>query len=292
MGIVTSALYFAKSIKSDDFFSNIPPNIKKDNNFYGCKRDEYDHRDFMYKMPIDYDEPETSYDMRTVDDLKLPRQENLQVQRNTGSNTVDSCLYMVQFERMRNKEVYDDFIPSQDFVYWNHRYKTNSVMSDTGSSMRNTLHVLYRIGVCDNTLLATKDLEEDELYTQHPSDFCFCLAKFNKINNYYRIENKKDNIKYILTKNTPISFGFTVFTSFEDDEFIESGNLSMPNDETENTIGAHSAVIIGYDDDKQVYIVRDSQGDTHGDNGYIYVPYDYVSKYGFDFWCINQKKDD
>lgn len=40
-------------------------------------------------------------------------------------------------------------------------------------------------------------------------------------------------------------------------------------------IGGHSMAIVGYDDTREVFIVRNSWGDTWCDNGYFYLSYDF-----------------
>ena len=47
----------------------------------------------------------------------------------------------------------------------------------------------------------------------------------------------------------------------------------MPNGKS---IGGHAMLIVGYNDDKQWFIVRNSWGNKWADNGYCYIPYDYI----------------
>lgn len=49
-------------------------------------------------------------------------------------------------------------------------------------------------------------------------------------------------------------------------------------------LGGHAISIVGYDDAKQAYIVRNSWGDTWGENGFGYVAYDDHSGVGDQTW--------
>jgi C1A family cysteine protease len=47
-------------------------------------------------------------------------------------------------------------------------------------------------------------------------------------------------------------------------------------------------LIVGYDDSKQVLIVRNSWGDSWGDKGYFHMPYAFVEKHiAYDTWTIS-----
>jgi C1A family cysteine protease len=52
-----------------------------------------------------------------------------------------------------------------------------------------------------------------------------------------------------------------------------------PNYELLNEItgheGGHSMAIVGYDDEKKIFIIRNSWSDRWGDKGYFYIDYEY-----------------
>lgn len=296
MGIVSSTfLYYMK----DDIFSKAIPDIKKENNFYGYKKDNYDHRDHEVDLPDvsantgTLELPE-KVDLRQI--TRMPSFKDVEQQRNTGTNAVDAALFMLQYnnfnEILEDKKYESEFTPSQSFVYWNQRYMTNSVMSDSGSSLRNTLKVLCKIGVCDKTMLPSDELEDDEIVTKHPSDFCFTLAKFNKISQYKKVPQKLDVLKYMIYRRTPVSFGVVLFQSYEyePDGPYNTGKVLLPDEDIEKTIGCHCVTLVGYDDTKSEFIVRNSMGEEFGgeEAGYLRLPYEYVlnSDYCYDFWCI------
>jgi hypothetical protein len=52
-------------------------------------------------------------------------------------------------------------------------------------------------------------------------------------------------------------------------------------------LGGHAVSIIGYDDAKQAYIVRNSWGETWGENGFGYVAYDDTSGVGSETWLYD-----
>ena len=67
-----------------------------------------------------------------------------------------------------------------------------------------------------------------------------------------------------------------------------TGKIGMPmiNDKL---IGGHAVIICGYDDNTNELILRNSWGTYWGDNGYFYLPYEYL-KYCGDLWIITKSK--
>ena len=104
----------------------------------------------------------------------------------------------------------------------------------------------------------------------------------------------------------PVIVGMDVFESFEGNEIAQTGKMSMPLI-TEQNLGGHSVLVVGYVDTiktslktliykfitrkiptKGYLIVRNSWGSGWGDSGYFYMPYEYLSKYTFDYWTMNK----
>ena len=56
-------------------------------------------------------------------------------------------------------------------------------------------------------------------------------------------------------------------------------------------LGGHALVLVGFNDETNVFIVRNSQGTKWGDNGYAYIPYEYILNPMLcrDFWVLESK---
>jgi len=71
--------------------------------------------------------------------------------------------------------------------------------------------------------------------------------------------------------------------------------MTMPSID-EVRLGGHALLAVGFDDDKQVFIVRNSWGEEFGDKGYCYIPYEFFSSSftgsngeennTFSYWCL------
>ena len=92
-------------------------------------------------------------------------------------------------------------------------------------------------------------------------------------------------------KSTPFVFGFTVYESFEGAAVAKSGILQMPSS-TENEVGGHAVMAVGYNDSVQRFLVRNSWGSGWGVGGYFTIPYGYLTDGDLadDFWTIRVVK--
>lgn len=100
---------------------------------------------------------------------------------------------------------------------------------------------------------------------------------------YTKLCNFKNQLRQALYEGYPIIFGFTVYESIESKEFQKTKILPNPKRD-EKILGGLCAVIVGFDNEKNHWIVRHPLN-----NDYIYIPYDILSKNNnltSDFWRI------
>ena len=92
-----------------------------------------------------------------------------------------------------------------------------------------------------------------------------------------------------LAEGFPFVFGFTVYESFESETVARTGTLSMPK-RIERALGGHAVLAVGYNDEQQRFIVRNSWGTKWGSQGYFTMPYAYLADRNLsdDFWTISK----
>ena len=245
--------------------------------YYGARRDRPDPRDFKVRFqPEEIPSDETADLCEYVD--------HVYNQGQLGSCTANAvcAAYLIDLHKQKLK----NFDPSRLFLYYNTRKADGKQDKDDGASPRDTVKTLKNQGVCPERkwpYVVSK-------FAIKPSEQCYQEAKGNIVSKYERIEkySDKDQLRACLKAGFPFVFGFKVFPSF-DNEAKLCGKMKMPTDEErKGKSDGHAVVAVGYDDKKKTVKVLNSWGVHWGDNGYFYMPYDFITDptLCFDFWKI------
>jgi C1A family cysteine protease len=75
----------------------------------------------------------------------------------------------------------------------------------------------------------------------------------------------------------PIQFGIEVYTSFESQTAAAQGIILCPDPTTEQLLGGHALVLVGYNHPAQTLLFRNSWGTGWGQSGYATIPYAYIT---------------
>jgi len=184
-----------------------------------------------------------------------------------------------------------DYDLSEKYLYWVTRRLLNWEKRDTGAYLRTVMQALTRFGVCEE-----KFSPYDEKFAEKPDCVLNALADDFRAETYLKLDkgdsSKKTimvNIKKMIRRNYPIVFGFTVYKNTINSK---TGEISYPHG-IKKVRGGHAVVIIGFDDtriiggNKGAFKIRNSWGKNWGDNGYGWLPYEYLYKGDArDFWMI------
>ena len=237
-------------------------------NKYGWKRDFPDHRDLL--KVFESEEASLIIDLRE----QMP---GIYDQKQIGSSVANAVAAAYEYNQIK---IDDDhiFIPSKLFIYYNTRKIENTTKYDAGAQIRNSIKTLNMNGICSETKW---NYHENNLISK-PNDECYVSITPIK---YFRIKQNLKSLKTCLENQTCFIFGFSVYENFKemDDDFI----LTVPN-KKDRYLGGHCALCVGFDEYKQIFIIRNSFGVEWGDNGYFYMTYDYLLNKGLcsDFWII------
>lgn len=208
-------------------------------------------------------------------------------QGHLGSCTANAIAGAYEFDEIFEKES-SIFRPSRLFIYYNERKMEDHVNEDSGAEIRDGVQSISTVGVCPETMLPY-DITK---FTEEPSPECYTTALHHKSVEYKRVDQTLEQLRQCLIEGFPFVFGFMVYESFESPDVAKTGVMPMPK-EGEKVLGGHAVVGVGFDDDKKVFIVRNSWGDSWGDKGYFYMPYDFIlnADNASDFWTIRRVVD-
>jgi len=177
------------------------------------------------------------------------------------------------------------FIPSRLFIYYNERLIEHTTNSDSGSSLKNGINAISKYGI----VAEDKWPYNINKFTKKPYESIYDIALKNKDIVYIKLKQDIDHIRQALDEKNVIAFGFSVYESFESDEVVQSGIMTLPK-ENDKFLGGHAVLAVGYNDSLNLIIVRNSWGTEWGDKGYFYMPYDYIinNELSSDFWIIDR----
>lgn len=165
--------------------------------------------------------------------------------------------------------------------YYNERVIENTISSDAGAQMRDIGKALLTYGVCTESEWPY-DITK---FAHHPTSKAETDAVKYKINKYISVPDLNTLKQLIASGEFPVS-GIDVYDSFEGDAAAKTGIIPMPK-KTEQLLGGHAILLVGYDDAKKWVICRNSWGAGWGDKGYFYLPYTYFTKgLAYDFWVL------
>lgn len=185
------------------------------------------------------------------------------------------------YELMVKKEYPEYFTHlSRLFIYYNTRSKYDDLNKDEGMTMRDGLKTLAKIGVCSESLWpydATK-------FNDEPTGECYEDAKKRKVLKYQRLMSTY-YITEVLNNSKPVVFGIEIYDGFMD----LNSRISIVNfpSRKEKSLGGHAMCMVGYDLNKQLFLAKNSFGPDWGDNGYCWVPFEYLKQEGYDIWTFD-----
>jgi len=202
-------------------------------------------------------------------------------QGNLGSCTANALCYSFIY----NDPNYD---PSRLFLYYNERVLDKDIPDDAGSTLTQGINALTKYGVCSEKSCPYIISN----FTIKPSITAYKEGLLHTVISSARVLQTMDSLKGCLYYGLPFVVGILVYSSFESDVVTNTGYVPLPNVKTEQLLGGHAVICVGYNDVKKVWIMKNSWGSGWGDKGYFYLPYNYLldSTLSGDVWKIKQVK--
>lgn len=219
-------------------------------------------------------------------------------QEDIGSCTANAGVGLVEYFENRAFGRFTD--ASRLFLYKTTRNLLGWT-GDTGAYLRTTMKSMCLFGVPHERYWPYITSR----YNDEPSAFCYSFAQNFQAIKYYRLDtfgtSRKDllkRIKLFIDHGFPSMFGFSVFNSISN-AANNNGEIPFPY-KRERVLGGHAVVALGYDDKKSIknphplskptkgaLLIRNSWSTNWGDQGYGWLPYEYILKgMAVDWWSL------
>lgn len=216
----------------------------------------------------------------------LPTQYNIPVQfvpydqGSIGSCTANAGCACI---RIQKPATHSSFDPSRLFLYYVTRANTDS-LDQEGAVLTDMYLALQRNVVSTES---TWPYIVSKANTR-PTSQAYFEASNSFIHSWGAVPNGAsmiNGIKQVLLTKTPLVMGIMVYESFENESVSRTGIIPFPNKSTEQVMGGHAVTVVGYDDNKNSFLLLNSWGPNWGTSqpnntsfkGFCYLPYSYVS---------------
>jgi C1A family cysteine protease len=175
------------------------------------------------------------------------------------------------------------FYGSRLFLYYNERKIEHTVPYDSGAYLIDGVKSLEKNGLCSDS---SWPYIVNKFAIEPPKD-CYVTALAHKVIKCYNVPQNLKSMKEYLNEGFPFAVGIKVYSEFESDAVEKTGIVPIPTANSK-LIGGHAVLICGYNDLKKQWLFRNSWGDTWGDNGYGYLPYNHLISPSLctELWCI------
>ena len=247
-----------------DFWRNEFKQMSDDNRITNTTKSVEDKRDYVYVGELGYEQP-SAYTIPT-----LPPVRHQGSIGSCASHAAIGC-YEIQLSAHRFIE------GSELFHYYNARKFVNNTFPGLGGmTIRDCCKTLKNYGFAFEQLWK---YNVSKVNVQ-PANLAYVFSKLYKIKSYERLYSTVA-IKASLLQNIPVMCGILCNNSFYG--LYKDNYLYNPKTRTG---GGHAVIIVGYDDTKGVFIIRNSWGKNWGNKGYFEMSYESFVKTSFDWFRV------
>jgi len=168
-------------------------------------------------------------------------------------------------------------VPSRLYLYYYIRDLIHQISNDSGGYIRDIFKAANRNG-CASESVWPYDIYK---FAVTPSSQAKTEAAQHPALKYEAVPQDINAAKDCLASGFPICFGMTLLSNFM--KIGKNGKMPMP---AGVELGGHATCIIGYDNRRKAFLVRNSWGADWGWNGNYWLPYSIFEStdYCDDFW--------
>lgn len=202
-------------------------------------------------------------------------------QLRTNSCVANAVVGALEYLHLKSGRPLTDF--SRLFVYYNARILSNSTQKDEGSFIHHGMASILAYGACEDRLWPFRE----DMVLATPPDTCYQNGATYEAIQYARAPRGSAALT-ALAHGLPIVFGIFVPGEYYDIA-AQTGRMPKPDQVVpQQPPSGHAMLIVGYDMNERLYLVRNSWSATWAEQGYCWIPFETMEAWSRDedFWTV------
>ena len=252
-------------------------------------------------MTQDYNDYKLGSCIRTGDDVLAPKLQVMASERipsridlrghctpvedqgKIGSCTANAVVGALEYHQVvAGHEIVD---LSRLFVYYNARRLGDSEQQDTGATINHVMAATLAYGACPEHMWPY----QNAMWKTRPTDDCYAAARQYGAVHFARTALGPD-CKAAVASGLPVVFGISLPGQMLMVEGAQTGRIQKPIGGWLEGGGGHAMLIVGYDDTRNAWLVRNSWGTSYGEQGHVWIDYEVMAHYAWpsEYWTIGE----
>jgi len=202
-------------------------------------------------------------------------------QGQTGSCVANAIVGALEVHQRKAKLPVTDL--SRLYLYYNARALARRENEDCGSFIHHGMAALMAFGVCEERMWPYLE----PMFTTRPTEACYQNATRYEAVQFARTPRGHSALA-ALAQGLPVAFGMSVpgncyHAAGQTGTMPEPSELPDPGQPS-----GHAMLLVGYDLDKQAYLVRNSWSANWGLDGYCWIPFKIMDEWSSEdhFWAV------
>ena len=202
-------------------------------------------------------------------------------QGNVGSCAANAVVGALEYHQRLAANPVTDL--SRLYVYYNARKIGGKTEEDCGTFIHHVMASVLAFGACPERMWPY----QAAMWRTEPVKSCYQGAEqFGAIS--YARTGMGIGAKAAVANGLPVVFGTSLPHDMLMVEAAQTGAIASPRGGWPEPSGGHAMLIVGYDDARGAWLVRNSWGPYWGDQGHLWIAYDVMERYSHPhaFWTI------
>lgn len=202
-------------------------------------------------------------------------------QGHVGSCAANAVVGALEYHQRLSGQGLTDL--SRLYVYYNARKIGGTTDKDCGTFIHHVMASVLAFGACPERAWPY----QQAMWATEPVQACYTGAEQFSAISYARTGSGL-GAKATVANGLPVIFGISLPEQMLMVEARDTGQIASPRGGWLQPSGGHAMLIVGYDDARGAWLVRNSWGADWGEQGHLWIAYDVMEHYShpYGFWTI------